>query len=238
MSDSDEDMREDTSLVKRFASLVERYLAATGRGDIATVKAILEDETNKIHVDSVDRAGYSRRTALMIAIKNEKKEIARYLIQKGANVNREDEYSITPLALTAEWECRFLLLKEVVQAGADVNYAPEDTGMTAFLTACKNHNLAGMKYLAHEAKADTTRIAEHGMTPLHIFLHSSAQNHDFRDYDLWRSMVPLNSEPCLQALLDIAGSDMINAKNEKGLTPLFYAAMTSSLYRTAHTSWR
>ena len=232
MSDSDEDMREDTSLVKRFASLVERYLAATGRGDIATVKAILEDETNKIHVDSVDRAGYSRRTALMIAIKNEKKEIARYLIQKGANVNREDEYSITPLALTAEWECRFLLLKEVVQAGADVNYVPGGTGMTAFLTACKNHNLAGMKYLAHEAKADTTRIAEHGMTPLHIFLHSSAQNHDFRDYDLWRSMVPLNSEPCLQALLDIAGSDMINAKNEKGLTPLFYAAMTNSVAYT------
>ena len=69
---------------------VSYLLTASSKGDLETVKAIIESGGNPNTEDG------NKVTALMYASRKNQVEVARYLINKGAKVNKQDNL-ITPL---------------------------------------------------------------------------------------------------------------------------------------------
>lgn len=120
------------------------------------------------------------RTPLFGAVKNGNKEIVKYLVEKGADVNKENIYGETPLlfavsAGAAQWIGGNLLLsavqkrnKEIVEYlvdhGADVNKA-DSSGTTPLHLAAKSRNKSLIEYLI-EKGADINSKNEIKKTPL------------------------------------------------------------------------
>ena len=79
---------------KRSARNVDAdtFMEACERGDISFVRTALEH--NKSLANASDKSGI---TALMCATRDGHKDIAKLLLNEGANVNAVDEFEMTPL---------------------------------------------------------------------------------------------------------------------------------------------
>jgi ankyrin repeat protein len=122
-------------------------------------------------------------------------EIAKYLIEKGANVNAEDRDGWTPLHSACEIDLE--IVKYLVDKGAKVN-AKDDGGWTPLYYA---RNVEIAKYLI-EKGANVNAKNEYGYTPLHC-----ACDYHFTE---------------IVKLLIEKGAD-VNDKDKDGWTPLHYA---------------
>lgn len=102
--------------IKLFTDTLHKeilWAASEGKADLVE-SILMRDITTK---DAVDEDGY---TPLHRAAYSNHTDIAKLLIQYGANVNARTEYEWTPLHSAVKWsnaECAALLL----QHGADVN---------------------------------------------------------------------------------------------------------------------
>ena len=87
----------------------DKFRQAAGRGDLATVKALLEKGAD---IDAADDYG---RTALFFALFRKQKDMVRFLIKQGADVNARDtlyHYSYPLMALfTGDAEALPLMLE-------------------------------------------------------------------------------------------------------------------------------
>lgn len=92
----------------------ERLHFAAREGDLQRVKELVESDCP---MNVIDETG---KTALHYAVENENIEVARILINAGADVNAHDETRITntPLADVAA-TCSLEMAKFLISAGAD-----------------------------------------------------------------------------------------------------------------------
>jgi ankyrin repeat protein len=92
--------------------LIARFSDAVMYGDLDEVQTIIS-ETPKI-VNAGDEYGF---TALHNAMAEEQKETISYIIEKGANVNAQNDDGIAPLHIA----CTIENAKLLIEAGADIN---------------------------------------------------------------------------------------------------------------------
>ena len=95
--------------------------------------------------------------------KSGNEKIVKYLVEHGADVNKEDKDGKTPL-FGACWEGHENIVKYLVEHRANVNEEDED-GRTPLFEACRKGNENIVKYLV-EHGADVNKEDKDGKTPL------------------------------------------------------------------------
>lgn len=128
-------------------------------GDFDIVKAMIEE--NPEIVNAQDKYGF---TALHNAMPEEEFEIIEYLIEKGADVEIQNEDGVTPLHLAAFTKTALILLEH----GADINQKDNrgNTPLHAAVIAGEEHREM-IKFLIDNG-ADASIINHEGKTPLDI----------------------------------------------------------------------
>eukprot|EP00944_MAST-04C_sp_MAST-4C-sp1_P003503 g3503.t1 len=176
-------------------------------GKFARVKKILEkadEEKKKEILNTVDSNG---RNALISALERFQPNIARLLIEHGADVNQHDSKQHTALHW-ALWRKEIEIAETLIEKGADVNHTGPQGEKPALLWVAVHTELKDHDYLMHQmidAGADVDARDLGGMTALAI----SAMN---------------GHEACVKALLKRnANPDLISY--ETRFSPLYLAAM-------------
>ncbi|MFA7613157.1 MAG: ankyrin repeat domain-containing protein [Candidatus Caldatribacteriota bacterium] len=178
--------QEDRPLKEQY-SLVE----ASSLGNIERVRRLIRDKD--ISPNVVDPLG---RSPLRSAIESGYYEIAKFLIENGANVNEVDYEGNSPLILTVRLG-RVELFDLLVEKGAKLNYR-SPIGRTALYEAVLNGNyIIADKLLS--AGADPLAIDIYGNTLLHAAVMSE-------------------NIPTLSKVLTT--SINIDSQNRSGITPL------------------
>ncbi|RWS30202.1 myotrophin-like protein [Leptotrombidium deliense] len=110
----------------------DKFVWSLKNGDLEQVQEYVYQ--NKIDVNK----NIEGRTPLHYAADYGQKEIIRYLIDKGANVNVVDKHGISPL-LAAIWEGHTDCIKYMIEKGADVTGKTPD-GLT-YLDAAEKQEI-------------------------------------------------------------------------------------------------
>jgi len=144
----------------RAAENDARFAEAAARGDLAGVRALL-DETPKAEVNA---AGVDGTTALHWAVRSDNPDIAKLLIRAGADATAKNRYGITPLYLAAV-NGSTEMIRLLIEAGADPNsVAP--TGETALMTASRTGDPSAMRMLLDRGARVDARDTEFAQTAL------------------------------------------------------------------------
>lgn len=137
----------------------DRFAVAIEKGDLDAVKTLVEEGNTP---DTPIDYGGNRLTPLMKAAWEGELEIARYLIDKGADVNYSNQDKETPLHQAIGRE-QVDLVRFLIEKGAKVNVA-DVRGFTPLHKAAAAGNVEIVKLLV-VAKADTD-AEMYGLTPL------------------------------------------------------------------------
>ena len=103
-------------------------------------------------------------TPLYIAAQNGHLNVVKYLVKKGADVNKTTHGNTPFIAAAARGHLD--VVKYLVKKGADVNKAYKD-GITPLMIAAQNGHLDVVKYLVKKG-ADVNKADDNGFTPLYI----------------------------------------------------------------------
>ena len=186
-------------------------LVASG-SDLRLVDAV-ESKQSKDVIDSlltrdvdVNAAQLDGTTALHWAAHRDDLEMAKLLIEAGANVNVSNDYGITPLSL-AGTNGSSRMVRGLLQAGADPN-ATRETGESVIMTISRTGNLEAVKtLLAYEPDLNQPENRR-GHTALMLAIE---QGHSQ-----------------VAKLLIERGAD-VNARSNTNFTPLLFAAQRNDL---------
>lgn len=110
-------------------------------GHLEIVKLIVQNNA------SLDHANDSELTALYLAIDNDHLDIAAYLMEKGADVNYNND-GWTSLALAAS-KGYLGIVKRLVQCSADVNFLDNRGFSPVMIAQSNNHLLVSIYLLDH-----------------------------------------------------------------------------------------
>lgn len=124
----------------------DNIFVCAGDGDIHNVRRLLEKNVNMVR--SLD---YMKRSPLHRAASGGKVEIAKILLDSGANVNAKDEYHWTPLSLAAESN-KPEMIKFLLAHGADISARDSDL-RTALHRAAEHNSVAAITILLETASA-------------------------------------------------------------------------------------
>ena len=194
---------------------------AVSLGDVDKVRSCLEKGAD------VNAKGKDGQTALHVAAGNKRKEVAELLLSRGADINAKDGKGYTPL-FYAIWKEDRELVKLLVIKGADVSYTPKDDYPPLRYAVWINDVNTVRLLVNHGAKFDVKdqdgstafrEAASQGARELlQVFIPKGA---DVSTLPLAAYMGDLGR---MKALVE-QGAD-INAKDEFGWTPLYWAAST------------
>ena len=112
------DRRDITDVLVAHGAEIATIYIAVQIGDLDRVKAFLQQDTA---INATDDKGH---TALHMAAMSESREIAEYLIEKGADVEAKNNNGYTPF-YEAIWNSDANMVGLLVTNGVDVNYTPE-----------------------------------------------------------------------------------------------------------------
>ncbi|OGF64548.1 MAG: hypothetical protein A2Y62_06930 [Candidatus Fischerbacteria bacterium RBG_13_37_8] len=175
-------------------------VCAARNGNLEIVNMIIEKKAE------IDIRNMDGRAALA---ESSKPEITRALLKAGANIELKDYTGATPL-LYAAWKRSDEVLKELIDAGAEVN-VKDNRGRTPVMGAVIDGKLDNLQLLIkHGAKVN--EVDNDGWTALLIAAKEGMK---------------YNRDKMAEELLK-AGAD-ISVSNEKGRTPLIYAAAANSV---------
>ena len=159
------------SLFVFWASLsasVEPIVQAAKDGDFRTVKTILEKEPSKLN--AIDEEKY---TALHWACMRAHWDIARYLIEKGADLNVTGGDGAPPVTWAAHHD-NVEIVQSMVEKGTKLNIK-NLWGMTELHTAIWRGNIQVVEYLL-DAGSDSAIKTNEGWTAMH-YAHRSGHDH-------------------------------------------------------------
>lgn len=108
-------------LIKKGAKSEYALLGAVDIGDFNMVKLLVE---NGFNVNQTHKRIRDNYTPFLLAVKENKQDIALFLIEKGANVNARDKEGKGALHYKGAYKSD--LYKKIIQAGADLNIADMD----------------------------------------------------------------------------------------------------------------
>jgi hypothetical protein len=178
-------------------------LEAVAKGDVALVTKILN---TKPDLEIKDEKG---RTSLMIATYNEDNEIAKVLIEAGANVNAQDDMLNSPL-LYAGASGFVPILKMCLANGADFNIFNRYGG-SALIPAAEKGHLEIVKILTEIPDYPIDHINKLGWTALLEALILAEKG---------------ETQVSIVKILVAAGAD-VNIADKDGITPLRHAKNNS-----------
>ncbi|CAM4758600.1 unnamed protein product [Rotaria magnacalcarata] len=152
------------------------FLLASEICDLDIIEACVEAGADLDFAPSgqdADNLNITGQTALFMATLKDRVDVVKFLIQKGAHVNVQNRYGVSPLLLCAE-SGNFELVQALVQAGADVNITPQGelaednflAGQTPLFGAAKKGHVDICEYLIQNG-ADVNAITMTGATPLY-----------------------------------------------------------------------
>lgn len=133
------------------------FLLASEICDLDVIEACVEASADLDFAPSgpdADNLNITGQTALFMATLKDRVDVVKFLIKKGAQVNVQNRYGVSPLLLCAE-SGNFELVQALVDAGADVNISPKGqlaeenllAGQTPLLGAAKKGHLEICEYL-------------------------------------------------------------------------------------------
>jgi hypothetical protein len=128
--------RRPGELVKDMPELIR----ASGQGDIATVRELLEKGA---HVNTTDKE--SGWTPLMSAALSGSIDVVKLLVVNNAHVNAQDKFSWTPLMIASR-SGHSDIVRVLLDAGADIN-AKTNAGYTALMAAARQGHANIVKLL-------------------------------------------------------------------------------------------
>lgn len=148
--------RETQKLAKRKRkTLPKNFDDLLKASDLKELKAVFD------HVDVNAYGGVFKQTAL--AFNECPDELAKWLVEKGADILAVDMYGETPLhARAGHWQGR---LEVLIELGADVNHMAGGRGSPLHCAAGAYNSDNVMTLIAHGAKVDA--INNSGLNPLH-----------------------------------------------------------------------
>jgi ankyrin repeat protein len=103
------------------------FLLASEICDLDIIEACVEAGADLDFAPSgpdADNLNITGQTALFMATLKDRVDVVKFLIQKGAQVNVQNRYGVSPLLLCAE-SGNYELVQALAQAGADVNITPK-----------------------------------------------------------------------------------------------------------------
>jgi ankyrin repeat protein len=151
-----------------LSASVEPIVEAAKKGDLRTVKTILEKDPAKLN--AVDEEKY---TALHWACMRAQWEIAKYLIEKGADLNIKGGDGAPPITWAAHHD-NVEIVRSMVERGAELNIK-NLWGMTELHTAIWRGNIHVVEYLL-DAGSDPAIKTNEGWTAMHYAHRSGHDN--------------------------------------------------------------
>jgi ankyrin repeat protein len=104
-----------------FAAEIPYLLTSASKGDVATVKAILDSGAN------VDTKDENDITALMYAARKDNADVVKLLLEKGAAINAKDKGGWTALMFAAK-KNHVNTVKVLLEKGADPKFVMKAVG--------------------------------------------------------------------------------------------------------------
>ncbi|MEP6664773.1 MAG: ankyrin repeat domain-containing protein, partial [Verrucomicrobiota bacterium] len=197
---------------KNFSTGATSLHLASQKGFKAIAEILLK---NKADVNARNGQNQNGNTPLHLAAAAGHKAVAELLLSNGADVNVKDGSGATPLIDAIQGK-NLEMAKFLVANKADVN-AKSGGGETPLFSAISKKDLEMAKFLIAN-KADVNAIAKEGLTPLHTAV--------------------FGNELKLVELLLQNGADTeakFQGSNNKGWTPLHFAANSSTIEQIAET---
>lgn len=144
--------------------------SAVQMGHIETVRGLLDlsDDQGKRLID-IDTKNEDGKTPLMIALEEKQEEIADLLIEKGADVNCEDDDG-SALIYAVTYNSKEMVEK-LLEKDAEINYSKAD-GATALHFACDDGQLEIAKLLVKRG-ANIDAQNKYGKTPQMIAIDNN-----------------------------------------------------------------
>ena len=216
---------------------------AVAAGDLDKVKALLEADPSLL--ESKDNES---GTPLMTACSTLQVEVVNYLIDNGANVNAKGRVGVTPLfCFPSDKEIPLDLVQRLIDKGADVNAKLRlNRNWTVLVDYVVRGNIKMAKFLIEHGADPNVRDIEG--TVVHMAMHhywpicddmadnlklneemakalveSGAKLQEFSFGNTELHLAGIRGLPNLVPVLVKYGAN-VNAMNDYGHTPLFYAA--------------
>ncbi len=208
-------------------------------------QAVIAGDLNKVRVlinsDStlLESKGNSGNTLLIIACQNRQESVANFLIDKGADVNAKTNIGGTPLFYLGRDMDKYLdLVQHLIDKGADVNVKLLlNRNWTLLFQTVKLGNIKAAKLLIDngadinikDTEGSPLQMVIYNLDPncknmemAKLLIESGAKLQEFSYGNTELHMVAMNGCAELGPLLVKQGAD-VNALNEYGRTPLYYA---------------
>ena len=100
----------------------DELMNAVSKGDMKALEKLIKDDTDL-------NKQYSKITPLGLAAARNDKEIVKFLVEKGADINLEDGYGYTPLIIAMKYR-NLNLAKDIIDLKPDLNAICSATGDT------------------------------------------------------------------------------------------------------------
>jgi ankyrin repeat protein len=214
------------SLFPKFAYPLEIHDAVI-KGDLEKIKTLVKQ--NPSIIDCFEDTPIGGRTPLFLAVYWGHKDIVKFLISNGANVNSIDIYGHTSLHQTKSLD----IAKLLIAAGADVN-ARDSSGETP-LHQTKSLDIAK---LLIAAGADVNARDFSGETPLHhacsreiaeLLISNGADVKSQSSYNVTPLHTASQSGNLDVVRLLFSNGANINSRTKHNSTPLHYALRSSGI---------
>ena len=141
----------------------DELMNAVSKGDMKALEKLIKDDTDL-------NKQYDNITPLNLAAARNDKEMVKFLVEKGADINLEDGYGYTPLMKAIDYY-NIGLAKNIIDLKPDLNAvcsATGDTSLTYLVNAKKYGGGADLCYYMIKNGADINKKNKEGNTPLMI----------------------------------------------------------------------
>ncbi|WP_020004698.1 ankyrin repeat domain-containing protein [Brachyspira innocens] len=141
----------------------DELMNAVSKGDMKALEKLIKDDTDL-------NKQYDKITPLNLASARNDKEMVKFLVEKGADINLEDGYGYTPLMKAIDYY-NVGLAKNIIDLKPDLNAicsATGDTPLTYLVNANKYGGGADLCYYMIKNGADINKKNKEGNTPLMI----------------------------------------------------------------------
>ncbi|PCG18899.1 ankyrin repeat domain-containing protein [Brachyspira sp. G79] len=141
----------------------DELMNAVSKGDMKALEKLIKDDTDL-------NKQYDNITPLNLAAARNDKEMVKFLVEKGADINLEDGYGYTPLMKAIDYY-NIGLAKNIIDLKPDLNAicsATGDTPLTYLVNAKKYGGGADLCYYMIKNGADINKKNKEGNTPLMI----------------------------------------------------------------------